>query len=175
MSDETAAPAAGVDDSAAPAEGRKGLSRKKLILLAAVPLLLAGGGVGAWQAHLLPFGKTGGAAAHGDQAAGSAAASQRLLLSVPSATANLDNGAGRTMYVKMTASVEVEGMQGLKALQARIPEIQDIFQTYLHESRPQDLHGSGFYRLREALLRRLRVAFAPLIVSNIYITELLTQ
>ncbi|MCT6855387.1 MAG: hypothetical protein M3Z59_03140 [Bombella apis] len=45
----------------------------------------------------------------------------------------------------------------------------------MHESRPQDLHGSGFYRLREALLRRLRVAFAPVNVSNVYITELLTQ
>ncbi|MCX5618058.1 flagellar basal body-associated FliL family protein [Bombella sp. TMW 2.2543] len=175
MSDETAAPAAGEEGNGAPAEGRKGLSRKKLILLSAVPLLLVGGGIGAWQAHLLPFGGSGKAAAHNGQPASSEAASQRLLLSVPSATANLDNGAGRTMYVKMTASVEVEGAQNLTALQARIPEIQDIFQTYLHESRPQDLHGSGFYRLREALLRRLRVAFAPLTISNIYITELLTQ
>lgn len=175
MSDEATAPEAGGDNTAAPAEGKKGLSRKKLIMLVLIPLLLIGGGVGAWQAHLLPFGGGGKAAAKVAAAEKKEADARRLVLSVPSATANLDNGAGRTVYVKMTASVEVEGADTLATLQGRIPEVQDIFQTYLHESRPQDLHGSGFYRLREALLRRLRVAFAPLNVTNIYITELLTQ
>ena len=175
MSDEATTPDAGGDGTAAQGEGRKGFSRKKLLLLVVLPLLLIGGGVGAWQAHFLPFGGGGKPAAKAAAAENREAASHRLLLSVPSATANLDNGAGRTVYVKMTASVEVEGADTLATLQGRIPEVQDIFQTYLHESRPQDLHGSGFYRLREALLRRLRVAFAPLNVTNIYITELLTQ
>ncbi|MBA5725912.1 flagellar basal body-associated FliL family protein [Bombella favorum] len=175
MSEEADPSAAGGDETGATTDGKKGFSKKKMAILAAVPLLLIGGGVGAWQAHLPPFGGGGKPAAKAMAAEGKEEASHRLLLSVPSATANLDNGAGRTVYVKMTASVEVEGAETLAALQGRIPEVQDIFQTYLHESRPQDLHGSGFYRLREALLRRLRVAFAPLNVTNIYITELLTQ
>ncbi|MCX5619998.1 flagellar basal body-associated FliL family protein [Bombella pollinis] len=175
MSDETEASVAGAEEDAALADEAKGRSKKKLALLIAIPLLVVGGGVGAWQAHLLPFGKGGEkAAAHGGAGAKEAPGA-RILLSVPSATANLDNGAGRTVYVKMTASIEFEGAESEASLKDRLPEVEDIFQTYLHESRPQDLHGSGFYRLREALLRRLRVAFAPVNVSNVYITELLTQ
>lgn len=155
----------------------KGKSKKTLFAVIGVVIILAAGGFFAWQKNYLPFlpsakpavaqkekGHKGGDFLHAP-----------LLLGIPAATANLDNGNGKTIYVKMTARVEIEGAPDLASLQGRVPEIQDIFQTYLHETRPQDLHGSGFYRLREALLRRLRAALAPLQVTNIYVIELLTQ
>lgn len=144
----------------------KASSKKKLfVILIVLLVVLVGGGVGIWKAGLLS----------GGEKSGTKASPSKTTLAIPSATANLDNGNGRTIYVKMTASVEVEGTVNGVSLKDKIPAIQDIFQTYLHESRPEDLHGNGFYRLREALLRRLRVALAPVNVTGIYITELLTQ
>ena len=173
MSEGDAASGAGESDT--PEDTKKKSSKKMLFILVGVLVLLGGGAGAAWKMHLLPF--LGGEASSGAKQAANDSGERlpRIVLPIPAATANLDNGDGRTVYVKMTASVEAEGIKNDTALKEKLPEIQDIFQTYLHESRPQDLHGSGFFRLREALLRRLRVALAPVTVSNLYITELLTQ
>lgn len=152
-------------------------SKKAFFALIGVIVILIAGGFFAWQKNYLPFLPSAKPTAGQKEQAhkGRDIFNAPLLLGIPSATANLDNGSGKTIYVKMTARVEIEGAPDIASLQGRVPEIQDIFQTYLHETRPQDLHGSGFYRLREALLRRLRAALAPLQVTNIYIIELLTQ
>ena len=43
-----------------------------------------------------------------------------------------------------------------------MPRLQDLFQTYLREMRPEELRGSaGTYRLREELIARANVAVAP--------------
>lgn len=98
-----------------------------------------------------------------------------ILLGIPPIVSNLDNGDGRPVYVKLTAKVEISGARDETALQTTIPEIQDIFQTYLHETRPEDIRGNGIYRLREAILRRLRAELAPLEVTNLYLVEFLVQ
>lgn len=175
MSEGDAASNAGASGADGPEDTKKKSSKKMLAILAGALVLLGGGAGAAWKMHLLPF-LGDKASSEANHARGDSGGNlPRIVLPIPAATANLDNGDGRTVYVKMTASVEAEGIKNDTALKEKMPEIQDIFQTYLHESRPQDLHGSGFYRLREALLRRLRVALAPLTVSNLYITELLTQ
>lgn len=149
--------------------------KKKLLIILLGGVVIIGGGAGyAWKKNLLPIS----ALKHDvtkDETGVKSLVNPPVVLGIPPATANLDNGNGKTVYVKMTATVEISGAKPGDNLSDRIPEIQDIFQTYLHETRPQDLHGNGFYRLREALLRRLRSDLAPLNVSNIYITEFLTQ
>ncbi|NVN42497.1 flagellar basal body-associated FliL family protein [Asaia siamensis] len=97
------------------------------------------------------------------------------LLTIPAVISSLDNGDNRPVYVKMATKLEVEGKESEASLKRFIPAIQDIYQTYLHETRPQEIRGNGIYRLRETLLRRLRVQVAPLKVTNFYITEFLIQ
>lgn len=140
-------------------------SKKKLIIAAALGVLVLAGGAYMFLGH----------GSSDKKSENSKPVEHTTTLPIPAATANLDNGDGRTIYVKMVANVEFKGSEEMSVLQPKVPEIQDIFQTYLHESRPQDLHGSGFYRLKESILRRLRIQMAPLNVTNVYISELLTQ
>lgn len=98
-----------------------------------------------------------------------------IVLGIPPIVSNLDNGDGRPVYVKLTAKVEISGAQDEAALQNMIPHVQDIFQTYLHETRPQDIRGDGIYRLREAMMHRLRAELRPLEVTNLYLVEFLIQ
>lgn len=155
---------------------KKKLSKKKLLIIgAALIVLLIGGGFFAWKKGYIPFLSGDNKASQAQQEKMKNMLNSHFLLGIPAVTANLDSGDGGTIYVKMAANVELQGRQDSATLQGVIPQIQDIFQTYLHETRPEELHGSGFYRLKEALLRRLRIALSPLNVTNIYITELLTQ
>ncbi|RUT26207.1 flagellar basal body-associated protein FliL [Asaia sp. W19] len=145
--------------------------RKRLILIvSSLVLLLTIGGAGYFAIH------KGWLFSHKDSAdpAGQAP-TQTTILAVPSIISSLDNGEGRPVYVKMTARVEIAGVQNEASLRRYIPQIQDIFQTYLHETRPQEIRGNGVYRLRETLLRRLRIEIAPLNITNFYITEFLIQ
>ncbi|NVN05714.1 flagellar basal body-associated FliL family protein [Asaia spathodeae] len=105
----------------------------------------------------------------------STAPQRTTFLTIPAVISSLDNGDSRPVYVKMATKLEIEGKESEASLKRFIPEIQDIFQTYLHETRPQEIRGNGIYRLRETLLRRLRVQVAPLKVTNFYITEFLIQ
>ena len=57
-----------------------------------------------------------------------------------------------------------------------MPRLQDLFQTYLREMRPEELRGSaGTYRLREELIARANVAAAPAKVNDVLFTQLLIQ
>lgn len=153
---------------------KKRLNKKTLLIIGAVLIILLGGiGFFAWKEGY--FLGAADKAAQGQQDKLKSLINSHVLLGIPAVTANLDSGNGTTTYVKMAANLEIQGHQDSSTLQGVVPQIQDIFQTYLHETRPEELHGSGFYRLKEALLRRLRIALSPLNVTNIYITELLTQ
>ena len=45
---------------------------------------------------------------------------------------------------------------------ANMPRLQDMFQTFLRELRPEDLSGSqGSYQLRMEILRRVNLVIAP--------------
>lgn len=147
-------------------------SRKRLLLVGVAVLLLAAvvGGV------LL---MKNGHSFHSVQSQAATRANQMLnppiVLGIPSIVSNLDNGDGRPVYVKLTAKVEISGARDEASLQNMIPHVQDIFQTYLHETRPQDIRGDGIYRLREAIIRRLRAELTPLQVTNLYLVEFLIQ
>ena len=55
-----------------------------------------------------------------------------------------------------------------------MPRLQDMFQTFLRELRPEDLAGSeGTYQLRTELLRRVNLVIAPSKVNAVLIEEML--
>ena len=61
-------------------------------------------------------------------------------------------------------------------LQAAMPRIIDLFQSYLREMRPEELRGTaGTYRLREELIARASLAAPGAQVRDVLFTELLVQ
>lgn len=171
-------------DGPAPKRGK----RKLLLILA--PVLLLGGGAGAWFSGVLPrlLGHGGehaaeGAAEHGaagEKAAGGKAEKKAAevaptFLDLPDIVANLNSGR-RTAFIKLKAKFELSKPEDAAPLQAAMPRIIDLFQSYLREMRPEELRGTaGTYRLREELIARSNIAAHPARVLNVLFTELLVQ
>jgi len=156
-------------DGTAPASTASGKSRKKLIIIGvAVALAL---GLGAAYATGL-FGKLTGAASqpHASQSA------EPGFVDVAEIVANLNAGPRRTAFVRLKARLELSSKSDEAAVQALQPRMQDLFQTYLRDMRPDELRGSaGTYRLREELIARANIALAPAKVTEILFVELLVQ
>jgi len=170
-------------DGPAPKRGK----RKLLLIL--VPVLLLGGGAGAWFSGLLPRllghgGEHAAEAAAGDKAekAGDKAekkvveaAPAPTFLELPDIVANLNAGR-RTAFIKLKAKFELSKPEDVAPVQAAMPRIIDLFQSYLREMRPEELRGTaGTNRLREELIARSNIAAHPARVLNVLFTELLVQ
>jgi len=175
----TAKPAEPAEPEAEAAKPAKpGFGRKKLLLLA-VPVVLAAVGAGLWFGGILPplfgKGKPGAAAAAGHEA-GAAPGTEPRYVDLPEMIANLNAGARRNSYVKLHARLELAKPEDDAALKAAMPRLEDLFQTYLREMRPEELQGSaGSYRLREELIARANIALAPVRVTDVLFTEMLVQ
>jgi flagellar protein FliL len=157
-------------DGAGPAPPVKPGVRRKLIVMG-LPAVLALAGAGLWY---------GGALTHftgGKHAANQAApAPPPLYVDLPEMIANLDSDPRRPRYVKLRARIEVRGEANEREVRAAMPRLQDLFQTYLRDMRPDDLRGSmGTYRLREELIARADVAAAPAQVADVLFVEMLVQ
>lgn len=105
-----------------------------------------------------------------------AAAAPTLYVDLPEMVANLDSDPRRPRYVKLRARIEVKGADNQRAVQASLPRLEDLFQTYLRDVRPDDMRGSmGTYRLREELIARADIAVAPAHVADVLFAEMLVQ
>jgi len=153
-------------------EPGKKTGKRKLIMIA-VPLLLLLVGAGLWFSGLLPH--LLGMNKHEEQAAEAAKPILPSYVDIPELIANL-NGTRKPSYIKLAARVEVPKPEDVEKVKAAMPRLQDIFQTYLREMRPEELRGSaGTYRLREELLVRANAAVAPAKVSDILFMQMLVQ
>lgn len=95
---------------------------------------------------------------------------------LPDIIANLNGGPRRTVYVKLRARLELASPDDDPMVQAAMPRLLDLFQTYLREMRPEELRSSaGTYRLREELLARANIALAPVRAQDLLFTEVLIQ
>ncbi|WP_043831391.1 flagellar basal body-associated FliL family protein [Muricoccus aerilatus] len=187
------------EGEAAPVKGGK----KKLIIIALVPLLLGGVGAGLWFSGLLPFGKSGDhgaeapahgaapdahgapAAGHGAPAAGGHGAAPAtnaqagrgtVFLDMPEVLTNLNVTGRRATFIRLRAKLELAADADTAAANAAMPRLLDLFQTYLREMRPEELRGSqGTYRLREELRNRAAVAVGPGKVLDVLFVELIVQ
>jgi flagellar FliL protein len=154
--------------------------RKKLILLA-VPLLLGGIGAGLWFSGVLPralgLTKEKDPAAIALAAAEAAiAASKPIYVDFPEMVANLNAGPRKQAFIKMKGKIEISKIDDGPALNAAMPRIVDLFQTYLREMSPDELRGAaGTYRLREELISRAGIAAAPAKIIDVLFSEMLIQ
>jgi flagellar protein FliL len=183
----------------------KGLfaNKKKLIIFAASGLLLIGGAGAAAYLFLFSGGEEavaedggghgeakadahgGGhgdakADAHGDGHGGEHGASAGipgapLFFDLPAILVNLRSD-DKPVFLKLVVSLEVKDQDTLRAVEAILPRVVDQFQTYLRELRVEELSGSAAtYRLKEELLRRVKIAAAPMDVNDVLFKDMIIQ
>jgi flagellar FliL protein len=143
-------------------EAAKGGGKKKLLLLA-VPLVLAGAGAGLWFGGILPplLGMGPAAPAQDGQRA-DAAPRPPAFFEMPEIVTNLNAQGRRPVFVKLRSKLEITRAEDGPAIAAAMPRLLDLFQTYLRETRPEELRGSaGTHRLREELVARANIALSP--------------
>ncbi len=158
-------PEAEEGEAAAPVPAR----RRRLILIAA-PILLGLAGAGLWFSGVLPR-RLG----LGRKSAAGTESAPPITFAMPEMVANLA-GDDVDRYVKVDIRLVVANPAALRAVQARLPELQDLFLTYLRDMHASELQSSiGTWRLREELLSRAAIAVGPGRVTDILFTNLLIQ
>lgn len=160
---------------AAKGEGKKNKILLPLILIALVVLLAAAAGL--WFTGVLPQ-MLGGKKAEAAKAAAALASENAppVAVDVPEIVTNLNAGPRKTAYVKIKIRIIVASNDDAKLIDDAMPQIEDLFQTYLREMRPEELRGSiGSYRLREEFIARIAIAAAPAQVRDVLFTELFTE
>ncbi|MCC7283862.1 MAG: flagellar basal body-associated FliL family protein [Acetobacteraceae bacterium] len=156
-------------DAEAPAAGG---GRKKLLLLAA-PVLLGAIGAGLWFSGILPGLIGVGQRAEQQQAAAPVVPG---FFELPEILANLNAPGRRPSYMRLKAKLELADARDSEHVRIALPRLQDLFNTYLREVRPEELRGSaGTHRLREELLARAAIAVAPARITDILFVEMLVQ
>ncbi len=175
MSTAAAAPAS-PGDAAEP----KPKSKKKLIMMA-VPVLLLLAGAGGWFSGVLPkmLGMGGDkkpvvAGAPADVATTEPKAP--VFADMPLIIANLNVAGRKPVFVKLTSKLELAKPEDQAVVTAAMPRLLDLFQTYLRETRPEELQGAaGTWRLRQELIARANVAATPARVLDVLFIEMLVQ
>ncbi len=163
------------DHGASPDAEPKKKGGKKLLL--AVPVLLVAVGAGGWFSGMIPKMLGHGAAApHAGALASEAKAAPPVYVDVPEIVSNLNVPGKRPSYMKLHAKLEVAAASDEAAVAAAMPRIQDMFQTYLRDMRPEELRGSeGSYRLREEFISRASIAATPAKVMDVLFVEMIIE
>ena len=95
---------------------------------------------------------------------------------LPDMVVNIQSPDGRPTFLKLTLTLEMHDADLAYSLQSEMPRMQDMFQGFLRELRPEDLAGSaGSYKLRAEILRRVNLIAAPSTVDAVLIEEMLVQ
>jgi flagellar FliL protein len=91
-------------------------------------------------------------------------------------TANIQTADGRPTFLKLKLAFEAPDRDTADAITPNAMRLNDMFQTFLRELRPEDLSGSqGTYQLRMELLRRVNLVIAPAKINGVLIQEMLIQ
>ena len=156
------------------AEGDAPKNKKsKLVLIAPVVLIVLVAGL--WFGGILPP-LLGMGAKPMEKMDAATTVVPPTFVDLPELIANLDAGGRRASYIKLKAKVELARAEDAPAVMAAMPRLQDMFNTYLREMRPEELRGSlGTWRLHEELLGRANVAVAPVRITDVLFIEMLVQ
>ncbi len=162
-------------------ESGKKFGKKKLILFAAIGLVvvLLGAGAGVYFSGLLG----GTDEEHADKDGGKAGGGHSSDKPVTAHYLDLDEmvitlgGVGRkSSFLKMRLSLELGSAEDEPRIKAIMPRIVDNFQVFLRELRIEELQGSqGLYRVKEELLARVNSASHPTKVRDVLFREMLVQ
>jgi len=95
---------------------------------------------------------------------------------LPDMVVNIQSPDGRPTFLKLKLTLEMHDGAVAEHLQGEMPRLQDMFQGFLRELRPEDLAGSaGSFQLRAEILRRVNLVAAPGKVDAVLIEEMLVQ
>lgn len=177
-------------EDAASEESPKKKLPLKLILVAGVAAVFVLGGGGAGAVMLLG-GKGGHAhkthkaapakkSEEGGKSADAGPISQGpdgvVFYTMPDLIVNLQSSDGRPTFLKLKLAFELPDEDTADSIGPNAPRLNDMFQTFLRELRPEDLSGSeGSYQLREEIQRRVNLVIAPAKVNAVLIQEMLIQ
>ena len=93
---------------------------------------------------------------------------------MPDIVANIQTADGRPGYLKLKLAFELANAEAAEEIEPNAPRLNDMFQGFLRELRPEDLAGSaGSYQLRMEILRRVNLVIAPAKVNAVLIEEML--
>ncbi|MDB5615831.1 flagellar basal body-associated FliL family protein [Tardiphaga sp.] len=171
---------------------KKKLSMKMMLIAGAGALVVLGGGGGAAFIFLKPkpdaaHAEKGGKAKakHGKEAKkgekgkdGASAVREGpdgvLFYTLPDVVVNMQTADGRSTFLKLKLTLELPDQDSVDTLEPNLPRLQDMFQPFLRELRPEDLSGSqGSYQLRMEILRRVNLVIAPSKANAVLIEEML--
>jgi flagellar FliL protein len=189
------APAAEAEDAeGVETGGKKKLPLKLLIIIAAAAVLVLGGGGTAAFLLLKPKEDPAHAGAHKAKKPAKAEKGKEgkeskddksvgqvregpdgvLFYTLPDIVVNMQTADGRPTFLKLKLTLELPDQEAVDALQPSMPRLQDMFQSFLRELRPEDLSGSqGSYQLRMEILRRINLLIAPSKANAVLIEEML--
>lgn len=119
-----------------------------------------------------------GAAAGAEGAAGTPVIKEGpdgiVFYTLPDIVVNMQTADGKSTFLKLKLTFELPDEETAEVLTPNLPRLQDMFQTFLRELRPEDLNGSqGTFQLRVELLRRVNLVAAPSKVNAVLIEEML--
>ena len=120
----------------------------------------------------------GGKEGEADPAAGTIAAGPDgvTFYTLPDLIVNIQSPDGRPTVLKLKLTLEMKDAELATHLQGETPRMQDMFQGFLRELRPEDMAGSaGVYQLKVEILRRVNLIAAPGKVDAVLIEEMLVQ
>lgn len=185
------AAAEGEDGEAAPA--RKKPPLKLLIIAGAAAVLVLGGGGTAAFIFLKPKPEAAqgeakakekkkekkGKEEKGKEGEGGGAQVREgpdgvVFYTLPDVVVNMQTADGRPTFLKLKLTLELPDESAVEELDPNMPRLQDMFQSFLRELRPEDLAGSqGSYQLRMEILRRVNLVIAPSKANAVLIEEML--
>jgi flagellar FliL protein len=97
-----------------------------------------------------------------------------VFYTLPDVVVNMQAADGKSTFLKLKLTFELPDEETADTLTENLPRLQDMFQTFLRELRPEDLNGSqGSYQLRAELLRRVNLVAAPSKVNAVLVEEML--
>jgi len=93
---------------------------------------------------------------------------------MPDIMVNMQAPDNRPTYIKLKLTLELPNAELVEVLEPNMPRMQDMFQAFLRELRPEDMQGSqGNYQLRMEIQRRVNLIIAPAKVKAVLIEEML--
>ena len=99
-----------------------------------------------------------------------------VFYTLPDMVVNIQSPDGKPTFLQLKLTLEMHDAELASTLQAEAPRMQDMFQGFLRELRPEDLAGSaGSYQLRTEILRRVNLIAAPGKVDAVLIEKMLVQ
>ena len=99
-----------------------------------------------------------------------------VFYTLPDEVVNMQTADGHPSFLKLKLTLELPDHDTADVLSPNMPRLQDMFQVFLRELRPEDLAGSqGGYQLRTEILRRVNLVIAPSKANAVLIEEMLVN